>query len=98
MASGAIDTTAAHAERHRVPNRPMPRPSHWISSLSAQEVVQVSIRLTQSRVDISRYRQNAFAICICSGVRHSGSKSAGEQTKMLKHRAREVATLSRLRL
>jgi hypothetical protein len=27
---------------------------------------------------ISKYLQNAFAILICSGVRHSGSNSAGE--------------------
>ena len=47
---------------------------------------------------ISKYRQNAFAMRICSGVRHSGSKSWGEQTRILKHFAREVATLSRFKL
>jgi hypothetical protein len=44
---------------------------------------------------ISEYLQNAFAMRICSGVRHSGSNNAGEQTKMLKHFAREVATFNR---
>jgi hypothetical protein len=46
----------------------------------------------------SRYLQNAFAIRICSGVRHSGSNSAGEHTKMLKAFAREVATFNRFKL
>jgi hypothetical protein len=46
----------------------------------------------------SRYRQNAFAIRICSGVRHSGSKSSGLPTSMQTHRARDVATLSQCRL
>ena len=63
-----------------------------LNALSATEDPAYSV------LDISKYRQNAFAIRICSGVRHSGSKSAGEQTRMLRHRAREVATLSRLRL
>ena len=51
-----------------------------------------------SVVDNSRYRQNAFAICICSGVRHSGSNRAGEHTRMLKHFARDVATFRRFKL
>src|SRR5258708_5059078 len=34
---------------------------------------------------------------IHSGVRHSGSNSAGEHTKILKVRSREVATLSRFK-
>jgi hypothetical protein len=45
----------------------------------------------------SKYRQKAFAIAIWSGVRHSGSKSAGEQTNMLKHFARDVATFNRFK-
>jgi hypothetical protein len=47
---------------------------------------------------ISKYLQNAFAMRICSGVRHSGSNNAGEHTKMLNARAREVATFSRFKL
>ena len=34
-------------------------------------------------------------LLIWFGARHSGSNKAGEHTKMLKHFAREVATLSR---
>src|ERR1700681_2951055 len=44
---------------------------------------------------ISKYRQNAFAIFICSGVLHSGSNNAGEHTKIDRHFAREVATFNR---
>lgn len=44
---------------------------------------------------ISRYRQNAFAMRICSGVLHSGSNNWGEQTRMLNALAREVATFNR---
>jgi hypothetical protein len=43
----------------------------------------------------SRYRQNAFASCICRGIRHSASKTEGEPTRMHMHFARDVATLSR---
>jgi hypothetical protein len=46
---------------------------------------------------ISKYRQNAFAILICSGVLHSGSNSAGEHTKILNAFAREVATFNRFK-
>jgi hypothetical protein len=47
---------------------------------------------------ISKYRQNAFAIFICSGGQHSGSNNAGEHTKILKAFAREVATFNRFKL
>src|SRR5262249_55009039 len=47
---------------------------------------------------ISRYRQKAFANCICRGVRHSGSKICEEPTMIDTHLARELATLSRSRL
>jgi hypothetical protein len=46
----------------------------------------------------SRYRQKAFASCICRGVRHSASKRAGDPTTMQMHFAREVATFSRFEL
>ena len=46
----------------------------------------------------SRYRQNALASWICRGVRHSGSNRSGDATRTQMQRAREVATLSRLRL
>jgi len=46
----------------------------------------------------SRYRHNAFASRICRGLLHSGSNSRGDATRMHAHRAREVATFSRLRL
>jgi hypothetical protein len=42
---------------------------------------------------ISKYRQSAFAMRICSGVRHSGSSSTGEHTKNsqgLRRRSRDV--------
>jgi hypothetical protein len=46
----------------------------------------------------SRYRQYALANRICSGVRQSASNTIGEATRTQRHWAREVATLSRLRL
>lgn len=46
----------------------------------------------------SRYRQKAFASCICRGVLHCASKTEGEATNTQMHLAREVATLSRFRL
>jgi hypothetical protein len=48
--------------------------------------------------DISAYLHNAFANCICQGVRHSGSNRAGLATRIHAHWAREVATFSRFRL
>jgi hypothetical protein len=51
-----------------------------------------------SAVAISRNLQNALAIFISPGVLHSGSNSAGEHTKMLKHFARDVATFNRFKL
>jgi len=56
---------------------------------------------------ISKYRQNAFAIFICSGVLHSGSNSAGEHTFFVwpgrshipvfaRHRRAKGVTLTRL--
>ena len=50
--------------------------------------------IPQISVAISRYRQNAFASCICRGVRHSASNIAGDPTKMQTHLAREVATFN----
>jgi len=41
---------------------------------------------------------NAFASCICRGVRHSGSKSFGQPTKMTVVIALDVATFSRFKL
>ncbi len=46
----------------------------------------------------SKNLQNAFASRICPGVRHSGPNSGGFATRIDAHRAREMATLSRLRL
>jgi len=54
-----------------------------------------NLAIIYSLVAISRYLQKAFAIRICSGVRHSGSNNAGEQTKILNDFAREVATFNR---
>jgi hypothetical protein len=51
--------------------------------------------LSRDLCAISKYRQNAFAIRICSGVRRSGSNSAGEHTRIDRHFAREVATFNR---
>jgi hypothetical protein len=39
-----------------------------------------------------------LATLICSTVRHSGSKMAGEATTIATHRARDVATFSLLPL
>jgi hypothetical protein len=47
---------------------------------------------------ISRYRQNAFASCMCRGVLHSGSNTGGAATKTQMHLARDVATFKRLAL
>jgi len=54
-------------------------------------------RRIQTLSAISKYLQNAFAILICSGVRHSGSTSAGEQAKIFKAFARDVAKFSRFK-
>jgi hypothetical protein len=54
-----------------------------------------SVPLNHSALDISRYLQSALAIFICAGVLHSGSNSAGEQTRIDRHFAREVATFNR---
>ena len=46
-----------------------------------------------SKVAISKYRKNAFANFICSGVLQSASKRVGDATTMHAHCARDVATL-----
>ena len=77
------------ADCHGIPSlRPLPRGKTRATALR--------LCFTHSAFAISRYRQNAFAIFICSGVLHSGSNNAGEQTKILKARARDVATFKRL--
>jgi hypothetical protein len=52
------------------------------------------VRHHRMAMDISRYRQNALANCICRGVRHSASKIAGDPTRMQTALARELATFS----
>src|SRR5690349_14129508 len=42
-------------------------------------------------------QQSASTICICSIVEHDVSRSLGEATTTARHRAREIATFSRLR-
>jgi hypothetical protein len=71
----------------------------WFAAVGLRLIIE---SLCQSypypqRSTISKYRQNAFAILICSGVRHSGSNSAGEHTKMLSAFARDVATFNRFK-
>ncbi|MEP1425881.1 MAG: hypothetical protein ABJX32_04835 [Tateyamaria sp.] len=48
--------------------------------------------------DVSRYRQKAFANCICLGVLHSASKTLEDATSTVRHLARDIATLNRFAL
>ena len=47
---------------------------------------------------ISRYAHNAFASCICRGLRHAGSNNFELPTKITADIARYVATFSRFKL
>jgi hypothetical protein len=58
--------------RHEMPNKPPWRHRHR----AAPRRPPYSYNSDAN----SKYRQNAFAIRICSGVRHSGSNSAGEHS------------------
>src|SRR5580700_103903 len=62
------------------------QPSAWTLLMAGAEGRPYSL------VASSRYRQNAFAIPMCSGVLHSGSNNAGEHTNTVNAFAREVAT------